>query len=262
MCALTGKYADNIPQPLLQDIINNRCIPIIGAGFSLNAETAPGCRMPLWSDIAQHFAKQMRNYPDTNPLDTISAFCHDFSRAAAIEQLRNILLIDKSRPGPVHLAFADIPFDIVMTTNFDFLLERAYETRGKSYYAIVEEEQLAINGVSYDPYSQKKTTAILKIHGDLNHPKRMVLSEEDYDLYAERNPLMSTFVANLLVMRTPLFIGYSLDDPDFRAIWQIIGSRLGKLRRAAYTLSVTTNLANRARFERRGVKVIALEGSG
>jgi hypothetical protein len=158
------------------------------------------------------------------------------------------------------MAFADVPFDIVITTNFDFLLEKAYETRRKSYYSIVEEEQLAINSVGYDLYSQNKTTAILKIHGDLNHPKRMVLTEEDYDLYAERSPLMSTFIANLLVMRTPLFISYRLEDPDFRAIWQIIGSRLGKLRRAAYTLSVTADPTERTRFERRGVKVITLQG--
>ena len=40
---------------------------------------------------------------------------------------------------------------------------------------------------------------------------------------------MSTYLANLLISRTALFIGYSLDDPDFRAIWQVVKDRLGRL---------------------------------
>jgi hypothetical protein len=28
-------YLDKIPTPLLDDIIENRCVPIIGAGFSI-----------------------------------------------------------------------------------------------------------------------------------------------------------------------------------------------------------------------------------
>ncbi len=244
-------YIDRLPKPLLDDIVQGQCVPIIGAGFSRNAELPPGFEMPLWEDIGKHLAQQMRNYPYTTPIDAISAFCHEFSRAKLVEQLRSLLHVDKAQPGQAHLAFADLPFDIIVTTNFDFLLERAYHLKRRPYYPIVDEDQLSIGNVFQD-------TRILKIHGDLNHPGRLIVTEDDYDTFLEKYPLICTYLANLLISRTPLFIGYSLEDPDFRQIWQIIGTRLGNLRRNAYTFAVGPRSVDISRFERRGVKVISL----
>ena len=42
--------------------------------------------------------------------------------------------------------------------------------------------------------------------------------------------LLATYLANLLITRTAVLVGYSLDDPDFRQLWQVIGERLGKAR--------------------------------
>lgn len=102
---------------------------------------------------------------------------------------------------------------------------------------------------------------MLKLHGDLNHPNRLVATEEDYDAFLSRYPLVATHLSNYLITRTAVLIGYSLDDPDFRQLWQIIGDRLGKSRRMAYTISVGAKEAEVARFDRRGVKVINLPGS-
>jgi len=73
--------------------------------------------------------------------------------------------------------------------------------------------------------------------------------------------MISTYTANLLISRTPFFIGYSLDDTDFRQIWQLIKNRLGSLRRQAYVLKVACSSHEKARFERRGVKVIDIKGN-
>ncbi|MGC1928537.1 MAG: hypothetical protein WA667_06145 [Candidatus Nitrosopolaris sp.] len=119
-------------------MIENRTVPVIGAGFSCNAELQSGTpEMPLWNDVGKHFAEQMKglweDYDETNPLEVISGFCQQFSRSTAIEQLQNILHVDNSYPGPVDLSFAELPFDIIITTNFDFLLERACDGKGKPW---------------------------------------------------------------------------------------------------------------------------------
>jgi hypothetical protein len=44
-------YLHLVPRPLLDDIVNNRSIPIIGAGFSRNAELPGKLKMPLWDDL-------------------------------------------------------------------------------------------------------------------------------------------------------------------------------------------------------------------
>jgi hypothetical protein len=76
-----------------------------------------------------------------------------------------------------------------------------------------------------------------------------------------RYPLIATYLANLLITNTAVFIGYSLDDPDFRQIWTIVSDRLGKTRRMAYAIMVDASSSDVARFERRGVKIINLPGS-
>lgn len=93
-----------------------------------------------------------------------------------------------------------------------------------------------------------------------HHPNRLVATEEDYDTFIDQYPLLATYLGNLLITRTPVFIGYSLEDPDFRQIWQVIGNRLGQMRRPAYVFTVGIHAADAARYERRGVKVVNLPG--
>jgi uncharacterized protein YutE (UPF0331/DUF86 family) len=251
------KYINLIPKPLLDDIINDRCIPVIGAGFSKNANLPNGLSMPLWSDLGKNLAKRMEVPAEGTPIELISEFEEEFSRAKLVEALNEDLHIDQASPGDIHFKFADIPFDEIITTNFDFLLEKAYEKRTRNYHPILDDSQLPI-GQTKSGDLLRRQTRILKMHGDLNHPSRLIVTESDYDTFVHDYPLLSTYVANLLMVRTPLFIGYSLDDPDFRGIWQLIGSRLGKMRRMGYTLTVGMRAADVARFERRGIKVISL----
>lgn len=239
-----NSYLNFFPKPLLEDLLRGNWIPVIGAGFSVNADLHPGKKIPLWDEVGKNFAKE---------IDSISAFSHEFSRAKLVEKLSEILLVDDSRPGQAHIAFAKIPFEIVCTTNFDFLLERAYENIGRYCHPVLDEDQLAIN-------SKDSSVTLLKIHGDLHHPQRMVVTEEDYDLFLDKYPLIATYLANLMITKTPVFIGYSLDDPDFRMIWQTVSDRLGQLRRPAYVILVDANSHEVSRFERRGVKVINLSG--
>ena len=46
----------------------------------------------------------------------------------------------------------------------------------------------------------------------------------------------------MLITRTPLFIGYSLSDPDFLHIRDVVRSRLGKFRRMAYIVQFDQSL--------------------
>ena len=248
------KYIERFPKPLLEDIVRNRCLPIIGAGFSLNANIPSGKKMPLWENMADELADELSGYPKSSPIDIISAYTYEFTRSKLIERLNELLLVDVVKPGKAHLAFCNCFFDLVVTTNFDFLLERGYEQVEKYCQPIVEEDQLPIG-------KKEPHVTVLKLHGDLNHPTRLVATEDDYDLFLEKYPLLATFLANLLIVRTPLLIGYSLEDPDFRHIWQIIGDRLGNLRRPAYVLTVSAKSSDIARYERRGVKVINLPGN-
>lgn len=168
-----------------------------------------------------------------------------------VEFLSGALLVTLIQPARTHEEFCRLPFERVVTTNFDFLLEQAYSKLNKYCIPLVSEDQLAVG----DPQAGVR---LLKLHGDLHHPNRLVVTEEDYDSFLNALPLLATHLSSLLIDHTALFIGYSLDDPDFRQIWQLVKDRLGALRRPAYVLQVGAASHVVARYERRGVKVINL----
>ncbi len=246
-------YLAYFPKPFLDDIVCNRCIPIIGAGFSKNA-ISPGKNMPLWDELGKSLGKMIPDYQYLGAVDAISAFEHEYTRVKLVEELNKMLHINSAQPGVAHTSFSRLPFELVLTSNFDFLLERGYEMVGRYCRPITEEDQLSIS-------LDGPVVTLLKFHGDLHHPSRMIMTEDDYSLFISKYPLVATFLANILISKTAWFIGYSLEDPDFRLIWQIIGDRLGKLRRLAYTIKISASAHEIARFERRGVKVINIPGN-
>jgi hypothetical protein len=196
-------------------------------------------------------AEHLRDYPSNtrDPLEVISTYVGEYGRVRLVEEFRNHLQHGLARPSEAQLAFCRLPFDVVCTTNWDTLLERGFDRAERDYYVIVEEEQLPI-GIN------PRTVTLVKLHGDLDHPHRLVASEADYDRYIASNPLLVTYVSNLLITRTPLFIGYSMDDPDFRQIMAVISDRLGRLTRMGYALRYEPSRYERNRFERRGVKCV------
>lgn len=247
------KYISKFPKPLLEDIVNNRCIPIIGAGFSKNAKIPAGMNMLDWDGLGRSIAELIPDYQYLNALDALSAYSFEYSRTNLIEKVSELLLIDSLEPGETHKAFCNLPFELLVTTNFEFLLEKGYNLVKKTCRPIIDEDQLSIT-------TKKQVVDLLKLHGDINHPNRLVITEDDYDRFLTAYPMLSTFLTNLLITKTPLFIGYSLDDNDFRQIWQLIKDRLGNLKRQAYTIRVDCSQHEIARFERRNVKVINLNG--
>ena len=250
------KYLKSFPKPLIEDFINGSVIPFIGSGFSKNAEYPSNKEMPDWNQLGKIISQDLpSDFVFNNPVDAISTYEQEYSRTKLVEKLTELLLIGIIKPGKAHLAFSKIPFNFVCTTNFDFLIERSYELTNRFCRPIIDEEHLAINS------PDNKTISLLKIHGDLHHPKRLIATEEDYDSFLTNYPLLATYIANILISKTSFFIGYSLDDPDFRLIWQLIKNRLGKMRRQAYVLTVGASKQNILKYERRGVKVINFPSS-
>jgi hypothetical protein len=248
---------NQIPIELIDDIRTGECLPVIGAGFSLNALLPLGCKMPLWNDLGIEVAGRMRRPYSGNALTTLTEYCcNPGKKHDLMKLLRKSLYIGIARPGEAHQEFAKLPFHQILTTNFDFLLERAYDSEGKSYLPVVDGELL--------PFGRPDgETRIVKMHGDLHHPSVMVVTEEDYDGFRDLRWDMFLEVTSLLKSHSLLFVGYSIDDPDFRQIWNLVKIHLGKLRRPAYALVVDATREQVDTYERRGItEVVSLPNSG
>lgn len=249
----TIKYILSIPKPLLNDFVNNRVIPFVGAGFSKNADIPKGLTMPDWNELGKLAAAEIADYMyDNNAIDALSYYEDLYSRTKLVEFLMKELHFGKIQPGPTYKAFCELFTGTICTTNFDSLLEDTMTLLHRPVSVVVTKDRLTIGN--------KDESKIVKLHGDFNHPDRMIITENDYDMYIERNPVFATYIANLFITNTMLLIGYSLDDDDFRGIWQIINSRLGNMTQPAYCITVNASQEKIARYHRRNIRVINLEG--
>jgi hypothetical protein len=141
------------------------------------------------------------------------------------------------QPSPLLQALASLPFKLFVTTNYDRLLERAipnndYELLVQPISGFSDLEQLDIQNRLAD--IQKPI--IYKIHGSFrdngNQPgtphniNRLILTEEDYiqflSVVGREDMGVPTMVREKLVDGTILFLGYSLQDWDFRTIHKIL----------------------------------------
>jgi hypothetical protein len=118
---VAAKYIPHFPKPVLDDLITGKWLPVVGAGMSLNATVPVGKKMPLWAGLGKALADELPDFSSNGTIDSISAYEHEFGRARLIERLSDLLLIKEAQPGNTHKEFCTLPFDIVCTTNFDFL---------------------------------------------------------------------------------------------------------------------------------------------
>ena len=243
------------PKTLLDDFIDNRVVPLVGAGFSKNALIPSGLEIPDWDKLGKAVANYLPNYEYTsgNAIDALSVFEELNSRAQLIELIARELHIDLLKPSETHDAFCDLFFNTICTTNFDFLLEDAMKKTDRPVTIVNSEQNLGIN-------LSNRSTLLIKIHGDFQNANDMIVTENDYDTYIDSYKVFTTFISSLFISNTVLLIGYSFDDYDIRSIWSIINNRLGKLKRKAYCLMVDANESEIVKFRRRNIDVINIPG--
>ncbi len=244
-----------IPKPLLDDIKLGKCLPFIGAGFSLNCRSPAGLKMPDWSGLAETWANETDIDPKLAPPKIASLYERRFGRVQLIESIRRALHADKIEPGDVHRNFASLSFETVYTTNFDLLLEAAYQEIKKPFRSLVGERQMPFHGGPL-------TTSIVKMHGDLRHEEHIIVTEEDFNRYLKDYPVVATHLSAMLITRTGLFLGYSLSDPNFQHIKEVIRSRLGKFERMAYIVQFDASTLDTEKMLQLNLHPINLKTSG
>lgn len=142
---MTNKYIEYFPKPFLEDLIEGHVFPIIGAGFSRNAKSDDNKPSLDWDELGRYFAKDIVHYTYNGAIDAISAFEYEYSRSKLIEKMYQALKIGTIHPDEAHKSFAKLPFQLIATTNFDYLLEESYLQSGNKFCrTIIDEEQLPI----------------------------------------------------------------------------------------------------------------------
>jgi tetratricopeptide (TPR) repeat protein len=203
---------------LIDLIRHNKIIPFIGAGLSKFA------KYPLWSEFLDSIFEK---YKDRERIKNKLAE-HDFyeltcAKKASIlkdclqqaifgREIRDIFkektIHEESFVNEPIYILPDLFRDLILTTNFDKLIERAYDYRLEKHIV-----SCSINDINkLDDI--RSDTLLYKLHGTIDEPGKIILTQEEYNKnYEEGTPHYN--VLNKYVRgKNILFIGCGLSEDD------------------------------------------------
>jgi predicted RNase H-like HicB family nuclease len=232
-------------------IAQHQCILFLGSAihapspaelpqYNYPREKAP----PIGSQLSQYLARES-DYPAPDWWNLLRVSQHyekTNQRYGLVEAIKS-QVTDGREPSPILRMLADMEFPIVITTNYDHLYEQALDRKAEaekaagetvtkykvSIYSPNHRERLeTVDLTTPDP----KQPYILKIHGDIDKPESIVLTDEDYIQFLLRmsdQPPFYPFGENVLahLMRwSTLFVGYSLMDYNLRLLFKTLRWKL------------------------------------
>ncbi|HKP74043.1 MAG TPA: SIR2 family protein [Longimicrobiaceae bacterium] len=219
----------SIPPRLIEAARNRTLIPLVGAGLSAQA----GPHFPGWNDLLhglRDFAvRSGRLSPEAGA--EVGRLMQRGSNLMAAQALKRTLptyeylgfLRDKFnsegvRPTPVHRALLRLRAPMYLTTNYDRLLENAYavEYGGVPTVATYQNVFLAQERLLDGRYAS--VPLIYKIHGTIDDPASIILSEWDYRTLMHSSPGYRLVLHALFLTHTVLMIGFSFADPELRLL--------------------------------------------
>ncbi|MCU1265562.1 MAG: hypothetical protein JWM21_1880 [Acidobacteria bacterium] len=239
------------PYPLIRDgLARARVIPFLGAGASLGGRTPEALwqhgqlgYLPNAWELATHLAQQSQFPPEEAPdLAKVAQYYNAVGGRGALDnELHGIFDCDYPLT-PLHAALAAVPANLlIVTTNYDDLIERAFDAASRPYDVVIHTTDPNIGdrllwrehetGQTHTINANKldldlaKTTIIYKMHGAVDRTDaandQYVITEDDYIDFLTRmtkNKAIPAMFAEPFQTRHFLFLGYGLRDWNLRVV--------------------------------------------
>ncbi|ONG37193.1 hypothetical protein BKE17_11725 [Enhydrobacter sp. H5] len=102
---------------------------------------------------------------------------------------------------------SQLNIDGIITTNWDLFLEHIFP----NYQKFVGQSELLFSNLL-------ESCEIYKIHGCCSNPHSLVLTNEDYKDFENKNSYLAAKLITIFVEHPIIFIGYSINDENIRSI--------------------------------------------
>jgi hypothetical protein len=248
-----------VPFPeMIKALEKREVVPFLGAGVPFSARPAgvewhKGAQfLPSGAELARYLAflsnLPIWNIRDADNLARVASYYTITNPGADLaDELRTIF--DAGKPTVVHEMFAEPILHpmLLVTTNYDTLMEQALDARGIKYDTVIHCTDIGHRGsvmvkrhgteqseyiTPTDFYADLKTTTVLyKMHGSISRsgtsPQtgasvNFVITEEDYVAFLSKlssaPPVVPPLFRSHFQRSSFLFLGYSLEDWNVRVI--------------------------------------------
>jgi hypothetical protein len=226
----------SIPSHILEAIGKGECTLFLGAGASRTTGS------PTGEGLSDLITDKFLGYPAWKPKGGTSLardWGLNLGSAASLASAQGIgrgsILtfvkekLSKISPSPAHLKIPWFRWRAIVTTNYDRLVERAYERETRAVQDLIpvltDELLPEMGGTGSDKIP------LLKPHGSIEPEQSMALSLEDIYQAKEKRRLLFTYIEVLHLLGPVIYIGYSFKDVHILDMIYDITSRLGPYRK-------------------------------
>ncbi|WP_437651055.1 SIR2 family NAD-dependent protein deacylase [Sorangium sp. So ce362] len=248
----------SFPAPLVEAYRKNKLAVLFGSGLSM-ARDVQGS-FPSWNELPERFFEQAQNYAvlESAQLDGLRAYLK--AGHVSLESMLAVLDLPKTSlrnarryqaalnaifrpanaaPGDVHRALVDLGLDVLVTTNYDQLLETAEP--GRQPYTWRKSDS-ALSDIG------ERRKVLYKIHGTADDEESVVMTQGEYAL-ATRDESYQCTMSHLLQTYTFLLVGYGINDPlDLDLVFELNVRAFGTATSRHYALMKDPR--DRDRFQR------------
>ncbi len=191
---------------------NDRLAIFVGAGVSKSSDT-DYISLPLWSDLISELKSDLAITEELYYLKLAQLYYLEFGEQTYNQTLKKYFPEDIT-PSSLHRTILKVNPRVIITTNWDCIIENAIEQEGYLYDTICTDKDLV---------SSTSPNKFIKIHGDFkNH--NIVFKEDDYLNYSRNFPLIENYIKSIFSTHTVLFLGYSYNDINLKHIMKWIQS--------------------------------------
>ena len=215
----------NIPGPLVSAYREGRCAILVGAGASV------GAGLPTWKQLlelmiaegerlrlvkGERLAEYKSLVDDSSKFLMIAGGLKEDLASNFDGFIEATFITPAPEPTALHEAIVRAKLlKFVITTNYDILLERAYQRGGK--YGLPVCTFRDTGEIQRRLY--KREFFLLKAHGDASKAGNgIILTEIDYRELLYRQRAYQSMLAAMFSMFTIVFVGASLADPEIRLL--------------------------------------------
>jgi hypothetical protein len=297
-----GRMSSNDPntlrvlcRTLRTQLAKGKVIPFLGAGVNRCDRDSDNWLaegfLPDGGELATHLAREYLG-DESGATDLLRVAQHVSLATGGDADLRETLhaLFDGDhRANRVHLLLAQIPArlresnpvapcPLIVTTNYDDVLERAfaaadeeldvvyYEAKqdeaGSYVHLRPEGERARIEGHTDYRFDLPRRTVLLKLHGAFDRGDETrdsyVITEDDYIDYLAHESALRLIPAQLMAcMQTShfLFLGYGMRDWNLRVILRYAWSQQGPHRRGSWAIQKTPDPIDQRFWQRHNVEI-------
>ena len=192
----------DFPSPLSSALRDSELVIFAGAGVSMGE---PAC-LPSFKELAEKIAQRTGEVLQDGEEDHFLGRLHD--KGVKVHE-RAVRELSRNNPKPTALhenllrLYRKSEKVRVVTTNFDLLFEEAAQDVFGTVPKVSQAPELP---------QARDFYGIAHIHGDLNHPQGLVLTDKDFACAYINKGWAKDFLVELFGHLTVLFVGYSHND--------------------------------------------------